>query len=1259
MRYFYHDGSGVKEVAIANDKSSGKTNDKSNSGSGDSTASTFKDGKYTVIIAPADSENYKGGESFVMNVSADVVTFAGNDAQAPKRPGIVTFTSTQQDYNADGNKVGFKVSNEATGKDEYNAPVVSAGRYMADVSAEGVDKTSGILSVYKVEAAHYYPFAEDKTYDGAAVSPKVVDGENVEVTAVDTTLPAGYYFTYTGGEIVGISYDAPKDAGTYTVTLHVPATDRTVAYSETSTFKISKKDITVSAAAVTKQLYRTNPELRYTVDGLVAGDSDHKDFIALASMSLKTSTGANPDLNDVGDYTISPSGVISRNYNVAVYNDANFAVQDGDPAVNMEITGLPNGQVYYGDTFRVSLYGTVAQRVDGTGVYNNSSSVIEWLVSEDGMTWTTDTGNVKISEDGVVSVNGAAAKSFTIKALRGTGEYKTVVTTNVDVKKRPVYISMIGEDTYVFDDTVKSANSKYYTSNDDAVKLEDSNLQIDGSAKNVGEYKVIASYDDGKYVAAGKGMLTITKAPAVVISSDSKENVYGTLDAIANNAFTVEGQKGSADVLIMEDNAGNTAKELATRSNVRANSDVGKYEIFTAGVESDNYDVSYKTGKYEVVAKALTVKAGVDDLTNINAVTRQIEREYGKVNPQMGYQTEGFIAGDSLADLAIDKNFVVYERKQEDDANRSGAANAAGRAYVNGHDANDDYGKIDLYDGTANINANAKNYDVITLTDGLLDIYQKNIEVIEQNLTVKKGTELKNDSYFSEVKRVLTEAPMNDKLADLGITYTPVGKAGEGDALDDAAITATLKTGTADDPQNYYDVYTGDGVLSVKDKEAKAVITPDADSVTVETSDKNVPVNEFILVYAKDASDPANVKFNDSGVYVKRADVENVTPNPTEDKDNNVYLDIAENLQLYDADGNAIAADTLDPSAAQNVTVEASRILKEVYGEVKTELVNVGDIDYIVLDANRNKAASGTMQQPAGKENIGKYADDPYEEISGGLSKLPNGTYTIILNPTASQSGEYALSPTVKEFEVGKETPTPTPSKPDPKPDPKPNPEPDPDPSPLIKDDHFAYMKGNPSGNFRPNDNLTRAEAATVFYNLLVDKSMGSQTASFTDVDDNMWYATAINTLASKGIINGYADGTYHPEKNVTRAEFAAIASRFDSLSTGSVSFKDVDESHWAYDYIISAATKKWITGYEDGTFHPDSNITRAEVVVLVNRVLERTPDETFISANASKLVKFNDVTTAHWAYANIVEATNAHDYYIDDSGVEHWDKLR
>lgn len=199
----------------------------------------------------------------------------------------------------------------------------------------------------------------------------------------------------------------------------------------------------------------------------------------------------------------------------------------------------------------------------------------------------------------------------------------------------------------------------------------------------------------------------------------------------------------------------------------------------------------------------------------------------------------------------------------------------------------------------------------------------------------------------------------------------------------------------------------------------------------------------------------------------------------------------------------------------------------------------------------------------------------------------------------------------------------------------------------ILEENHVLYLVGDDQGLFQPNADMTRAEVAQMFYHLLKEKDVISGT-SFTDVDDNAWYATAVKVLASYKIINGY-EGMYRPEDSITREEFTTIAVKFvDVIEEGDVTFTDVKKGDWSYPYILTAAAKGWISGYEDGSFRPQGMITRAEVTSIVNRMLNRVPDEEYIDAHAAELKIFPDVSDReYWAYYQIVEATNTHDCEI------------
>lgn len=192
---------------------------------------------------------------------------------------------------------------------------------------------------------------------------------------------------------------------------------------------------------------------------------------------------------------------------------------------------------------------------------------------------------------------------------------------------------------------------------------------------------------------------------------------------------------------------------------------------------------------------------------------------------------------------------------------------------------------------------------------------------------------------------------------------------------------------------------------------------------------------------------------------------------------------------------------------------------------------------------------------------------------------------------------------------------------------------------------HDAYLHGYGNGEFGPNNNMTRAEAAQMFYNLLREKNV-TVTVRFTDVPDDAWYATAVNTLASLGILKGVGEDKYDPTRAISRAEFAAIATRFAKVNLeGSTPFDDVSDADWYYNAVLTAVNYGWINGYGDNTFRPYNTVTRAEVTTIVNRMLARRADKDFVADHINNMRTFNDVDSSFWAYHYIMEATNGHDY--------------
>jgi predicted outer membrane repeat protein len=209
----------------------------------------------------------------------------------------------------------------------------------------------------------------------------------------------------------------------------------------------------------------------------------------------------------------------------------------------------------------------------------------------------------------------------------------------------------------------------------------------------------------------------------------------------------------------------------------------------------------------------------------------------------------------------------------------------------------------------------------------------------------------------------------------------------------------------------------------------------------------------------------------------------------------------------------------------------------------------------------------------------------------------------------------------------------------------------------LDTENHNTYLTGYTTGIFAPDANMTRAEVAQMFYNLLIYKDIPI-IVSFEDVDNNAWYAKAVNSLASLDIIHGIGDNKFAPNAPITRAEFTVMAMQFAHLDiSGENIFTDVNENDWFYSYVIGSIQYGWISGYEDGTFKPYNNITRAEVTTITNNMLDRTADTDYINDHTNELKQFSDVGNNHWAYYDITEATNSHDYQKVNNK-EQWTKL-
>ncbi len=349
------------------------------------------------------------------------------------------------------------------------------------------------------------------------------------------------------------------------------------------------------------------------------------------------------------------------------------------------------------------------------------------------------------------------------------------------------------------------------------------------------------------------------------------------------------------------------------------------------------------------------------------------------------------------------------------------------------------------------------------------------------------------------------------------------------------------------------------------------------------------------------------------------------------------------------------------------------RVLHKYYTE--------GNLDG-TYEQRRIPCLIGEKIDPDDVQRIPSYNGQPYKFISIAPNRTQTAekdgdlVFTLVYERIQYERPDPTPTPDPTPWPDPTPTPTPTP-KPDPTPTPTPTPDPDPTPTPLplperpvdpgtglvpydptviLEDlvplaaphlnitDHYAYIIGYPDGLVRPEGNVTRAEVATIFLRLMLDEyreENWSTENNFSDVAPTAWYNNAVSTCAKAGIIKGYPDGTFRPDANITRAEFAAIAARFVSDDVPGYDYFTDMEGHWARVDVARAVMAGWIRG-EGRLFRPQDKITRAETATLVNRMINRFPDKDHL---LPQMIRWPDNLESAWYYAEMQEATNSHDY--------------
>jgi len=746
VTYYYHngDGAGIKTVAGMKDY-----------------------GMYTVVVTPNDTVNYKGGiakKVYVADADGAVASVEVNSA-------LINITNTVELYGkSTGAKATATVGNATVkywnGTGFVDTVPTDAGRYMVEASVTNgtvTDKAYGIYTIVKANPVL------GLTATGSEYTSAQITG-----TPALTGAPAGaeIYYTYTGGTIQGVAYEAPTEVGKYVVTAHIGETANYTAHEVSANFEITKKALEITADSLKRHQYGAYPDMTASFKGLATGgvavDTSLRD-VQIQPELVFDAGYTNNAADQVGNYSVTPVAALARNYKLS-YVSGNIAVTAVNPNPELAIHGMIDNAnaakniAYYGDKIQLYPYGSQKD-----GVINNSSV----------LTWSVDNPAVaEITPDGLLTVKGVG--TFTVKLERGQGAQKIETTMTITAEKQEVKAEL-ADLNLVYTGSARN----YQTNVTPAPYAVDGKLNTVGAAtvalSNIGRTKVgsqivTGKVDETNYVSEIYGGLFTINDKDVEIQPNEQSVDYGDTLAIADNntVYAQDGKVGSVEALIGRINVA-SVRELYNNLDV-----ANAYEILVAGEENINYNVKYQTNpaakKVIVDERDLTITTGVykdmigqtsgslnpvgeypvngvkfaaGDLSKFNQNTT---RMYGAPNQVMGYVLDTLVAGDSEADMTALIDWLVKY-----DFNIAGHASSVYGTLAQIIPANYDskYAstiatKGQIVDSTMDL----VNYNV-TIVKGTQDIYQRPV-LLECNISAA-NKELPKSITSAELKNILIQ----------------------------------------------------------------------------------------------------------------------------------------------------------------------------------------------------------------------------------------------------------------------------------------------------------------------------------------------------------------------------------------------------------------------------------------------------------------------------------------------------------------------
>lgn len=1086
-------------------------------------------------------------------------------------------------------------------------------------------------------------FAEDEKYNEAKASYTLtVDNDAIAYTA------EGWYGTYDGtphGITVNVTTPADGATVTYKTTEDGNYSDQKPTYTNagnyTVYFKIDAKGydtVTSSAKVVINQAQLTEA----TVTG---GTYTGQQVGSVSEVKAGVLTG----LTEKTDYTVTFNNNVNAGENTAqavIMGTGNYTgtlleyFTITPKALTKEMVSPIADQPYTGDQIKPTV--TVA---------DNSTPLVEGrdftVIYDDNDTVGTGKGTVTI---------------------KGTGNYAGTVTKQFNITNSGTFEVIVDNSTLIYDGTEKKpAVTVWAVSNDGSTKtLLTANIDYEVAYEdntNAGTASVTIT-GKGAYTESGKSWKDTT-AYFTIQPAEQSVTFAGVTDDKAEKTYGDPTFEQAATVTLNPDVDGQTPGAVTYTSSNPAVATVdsdGKVTIVGAGTATITASAA-ATQNYKRAEASYTLTVKPKDINSEGVTASKIpDQPYGGIPV-----TPDFSLTDSDSDITkhnlevnVDYTFTYSNNSGEGEGKITinGTGNYTGikevtfqiipwsesqvvvtpapiTIYMGGADG---YEHVIVDEDTGSIQASSSLPEPGFLFD-LPDMLEEALKANDDSLTDIKFYELASNKEWTVAPYAKGSSTVYRLVPGAGQEPVRVqfinaqGETVTEDQFDvgrnvNQELTMTLYKGKVGVINAIYDgvrypIQLGESTLTVRG------VTDEAQYATV-TGDATAPVEGKPAVIAESGT---SYTINGSDVPVEDASgvallFDSIIDASGEDRTGlleNKAEDTMETLNKGPASGNRFAysfqyLDLVDTNNG-NAWVKASQ-----------------DVTiYWPYPAGTNKDTAFTLLHFEGLHRS-MAADDIAGQIENcTVSKvsIEDKTETHIV----LKVGSAGFSPFALVWEEKIPTPPPV----------NPNPPADPDDtgvsSLLETKEHIQYLAGYPDNSFGPGRNMTRAEAAQMFYNLLVDKEV-KITTTFEDVPENAWYATPVNTLASLGIISGVGDNRFEPDRSITRAEFTALAMKFTVGAEKEENiFSDVKPTDWFYEAVTGSIQFGWINGYGDGTFRPNNTITRAEVTAIVNKMLGREGDQAFIQQHQEELKRFTDVTSAHWAYYHIAEATNEHDY--------------